>query len=695
MDNSSLQPQNSRDIVEFASNLLLEKSKRLRDMPEEEINTLIGVLKATESKEFLELEHRTKEFCEKYHKLYNLSFLGFLKLTNQGVIIEANPVIANWFGISSRELIGRNFCNLVHEADRALFASSIKPSAAKLEFELRLMRKDNTPFYVFANIDLLADGKEGPFLILVLIDKHKFKQGESETKSLLNLKKESEEKFRYLADRSPVGIFQTRLSGEFTYANDALARMFEFDSANDLMSENAIERYNEAKDRKVFLEEIKRKGKLSNYEFSMNTKTGKLKHILGNMIFDGEEISGIFIDITERKKTEEVLKEDKEALKKMVDERTFALLKAEEELETIFSNTHLSIAYLDKNLNFIRVNKAYAEKEGKTPEFFADKSYLSVYNNKEDEQICKNVINSGCAHSIYAKPYKYGENASAVYLNCSFCPVKNLNGEVEGLILCMVDVTEYKQMEEELFKTQEELLNAGHLSDMGTLAATVAHELRNPLAAIKLAAYNIKRNNFGSGIDKHIININKKIDESNQIINNLLFYSRIKSPQYQPLNIYEILNECINQAKEHFEKFSFTIYKKFQCLESIHMEADHVQIREMFNNILNNACEALSERDGTLEISAECVNPDYVKIYFKDTGAGIDESNLAKIFKPFFTTKAKGTGLGLSVSLHIAQLHKGNIEVQSRKYEGTTVTVVLPLKKINGSSNFGANGKKK
>ncbi|MDD4954853.1 MAG: ATP-binding protein [Candidatus Omnitrophica bacterium] len=680
MDNSNFQPQKEGDVIEFAKNILLEKADKLASMPVEEINTLIGVLKSTESREFLELERRTKEFCEKYHKLYNLDFLGFVKLTNEGVICEANPTFCNWLGISVKDIINKKFSTYISDPDSQLFESNIKPASIKLQFGLHLKKRDNSLFPVSANMDLLANGKEGPFIILILMAKSKFTGLEKEAQRRFSLKnsqiaaliqnipfdffmldsdgtctlqndtsknnwgdftgkklkdvsgvsdkvlsiwfnnnrrafcgetikeeveyevkgikkrmlniispvvnegrvcgilgcnidltelktaliklKEAEEKFKYLADKIPVGIFKTKISGEFVYANTAVAAMFEFSSTGDLMRENIIKRYNNPQDRLVFLNEIKSQGKVSNYEFNMVTRTGKAKHMLGNIIFDGEEISGMFVDITEHKKAEAVLEEDRNSFKKIADESALALLKA-----------------------------------------------------------------------------------------------------------------------------QKDLFNAKHLSDIGTLAATIAHELRNPLAAIKLATYNMKHSKLNLGIDKHIANINKKIDESEQIINNLLFYSRIKSPHYQKININEILNECIDQAREQFEKFKPEIHRKFQCLENITIDADPTQIKEMCSNILNNACDAISEKNGTVEVSAEYINGDYIKIYFKDTGMGIDEAHLAKIFEPFFTTKARGTGLGLAVSLHIAHLHHGNIDVLSRQYEGTTLVVTLPINRANGYSN--------
>ena len=99
----------------------------------------------------------------------------------------------------------------------------------------------------------------------------------------------------------------------------------------------------------------------------------------------------------------------------------------------------------------------------------------------------------------------------------------------------------------------------------------------------------------------------------------------------------------------------------------------------MFNNILNNAFDALNRNDGIINIESQ-VNDAHVTILIKDNGEGIDKENLEKIFDPFFTTKAKGTGLGLAVCNQLVMLHAGSITIESDKGKGTMVTIILPIR---------------
>ncbi|OGL41616.1 MAG: hypothetical protein A2042_05085 [Candidatus Schekmanbacteria bacterium GWA2_38_11] len=359
------------------------------------------------------------------------------------------------------------------------------------------------------------------------------------------------------------------------------------------------------------------------------------------------------------------------------------LSETNELLETIFSDTHLLIAYMDKNFNFIRVNRAYAQADGLAPEFFAGRNYFDLYPDDDNKLIFNRVVKTGDPYSTHGKPFIYTQHPERgiTYWDWSLHPVKNSSGMVETVILCLVNVTERKLAEMELMQAQKDLESARRLSDIGTLASVIAHELRNPLSAIRIAAYNIKRKGQLTSLEKHFATIEKKIVESDQIINNLLFYSRLKMPHYQTFRVYEILNECIASAKKRFSEETISVDKKIDSIKKDYIEADPLQIGELFNNILNNAFEALSNRKGKIAIAAGKDDKDKIEIIFRDNGVGIEEEDLKRIFEPFFTKKSKGTGLGLTVCNQVVNLHSGKIEIESKKDRGTTFTVILPMKK--------------
>ncbi len=271
------------------------------------------------------------------------------------------------------------------------------------------------------------------------------------------------------------------------------------------------------------------------------------------------------------------------------------------------------------------------------------------------------------------------------------------DGHFSGFIGSCIDITERKLAEEvlkrdkesleqlvdersrQLVQTQQELKHASRLADIGTLAATVAHELRNPLGVIHMAAYNLKRKNQNFENDKHLINIEKKVWEGNRIIDNLLSYSRIKIPSYEQVPLNSLIEECIGVTRSKFHDHDIIIKKEYQAPAINFIEADPHQMREVFVNILNNACQAFPNKTGQVEILARAEDSNQVRVVFKDNGAGIEQEDLQKVFEPFFTRKSKGTGLGLTICNELVTLHHGKIEIASRTGEGTSVNVILPI----------------
>ncbi|MBI2091586.1 MAG: MEDS domain-containing protein [Deltaproteobacteria bacterium] len=235
-----------------------------------------------------------------------------------------------------------------------------------------------------------------------------------------------------------------------------------------------------------------------------------------------------------------------------------------------------------------------------------------------------------------------------------------------------------KEKTDALLNAHIELEKTKHLSDIGALSAIVAHELRNPLAAISLAAENIKIKAKNPGLEGFVSNIEKKVAESAQIISNLLYYSHIKPPAREDVNLASIIEECVSVTQKQSAK-KVTINNELKNSENIYVKADPLQMREVFCNILNNAFDAVSDSDGKISITYDCENG-FIKIFISDNGSGMDKEILQRAFEPFFTTKSKGTGLGLSVCRQIIDLHNGSIDIRSKEGSGTSLVLRLPQK---------------
>jgi PAS domain S-box-containing protein len=235
-----------------------------------------------------------------------------------------------------------------------------------------------------------------------------------------------------------------------------------------------------------------------------------------------------------------------------------------------------------------------------------------------------------------------------------------------------------KERSDKLVDAQRELDRSRRLSDIGKLAATIAHELRNPLAAIDLAGASIRRKAQNPSVEKSSENIRKKVGESNRIIDDILYFTRMRAPAFEDVNIYELLRESMKTAKARHPDPRLHVEPDIEPLRGavIHADADH--LREVFANLLNNALEAIPEAEEGLVRVTGSFDGNTLEVSVHDNGAGISAESQERLFEPFFSTKKKGTGLGLSVVSQIVKMHKGTITVDSEPGKGTTMTVRIP-----------------
>jgi PAS domain S-box-containing protein len=254
----------------------------------------------------------------------------------------------------------------------------------------------------------------------------------------------------------------------------------------------------------------------------------------------------------------------------------------------------------------------------------------------------------------------------------------------------MRDVTNLKLAQQKEKDLQNQLMRSERLSSIGRLAAGVAHELKNPLGAIRNAVYYIRnalRDNPILETDPNLKMILKlaeeEVDSSVVIIGELLDFSRVVQLVQRRTQLNEVLEKMtsIVLTPENVD----IIWDLDVTLPAASVDPD--RLTQVFSNIMSNAFQAMSN-GGQLRIKSELQvetstepvgNREMIAISFEDTGAGIEPTHLSKIFEPLFTTKARGTGLGLAISRNIVEKHGGQILVRSQLGKGTSFTIKLPL----------------
>lgn len=402
----------------------------------------------------------------------------------------------------------------------------------------------------------------------------------------------------------------------------------------------------------------------------------------------------------ERNQIEKELKRHREELMILVEEQTAELQKSNmallleiaerkkinELLENVFSNVHVLIAYMDTDFNFIKVNKKYAESDGREPAFFHGKNHFSLYPNKENEAIFRRVVETGTPYFVRSKPFRYPEHPEreTSFWDWSLKPVKDADGKVSGLVLSLIDVTENITLYSELMRSE-------HLASVGKLAAGVAHEVNNPInGIINYAEILLGRCDPGSKEHDIAQRILKESDRISGIASGLLSFARGSCEEKKAVHISEILSDSLSLAKAQMEKSGIKI-ALWLPPDLPPVVAQYQHIEQVFLNLINNACYALNKKypgdhkDKLLDIRAEPAKVDkkpFMRITFHDHGIGISDGIKNRVMDPFFTTKhgSEGTGLGLSISHGIISDHGGKITIESSEGKFTKVIIDLPLK---------------
>ncbi len=251
-----------------------------------------------------------------------------------------------------------------------------------------------------------------------------------------------------------------------------------------------------------------------------------------------------------------------------------------------------------------------------------------------------------------------------------------LKGSLGGYVIIIEDISEKKKMEEQLLQTSK-------LANIGKLTAGIAHEIGNPLASIFSLVQELMALNFRSKQDltftvESLNTINNHVERIARIVRSLGDFARVHTSEKTVTDISEILDRTLSLVKydKRFRHIEFS--KQADSIPGMLVNPD--QIQQVFLNLILNALDAMPG-GGRLEVRMKA-NDGFVEIQFSDTGAGIDPAVIGRIFDPFFTTKSRssGTGLGLNICATIIKEYNGNISVESRKGEGTTFFIKLPLR---------------
>ena len=366
--------------------------------------------------------------------------------------------------------------------------------------------------------------------------------------------------------------------------------------------------------------------------------------------------------------------EDVKTLSSVADQASIAIENArlyeevsqsEERYRTLFEASGTSLVIVDEDHVFALVNHAFEILSGYGREAVVGKKAFSEFILDRDGDLADRLREPP---GTWEAEFKDKDGMiRQVHLTTTRLP------GTSNILLSLSDMTKERELERHLFRTEE-------LAAIGELSAGIAHEIRNPLVAITTSVSLLKDETGLSEEGRELLDVVKEeSDHLAAIVDDFLRFARPKTPTLEKENVVRLLSDTVRRCRD-WKDSSIDVVESYEG-NLPQVGIDRHQIQQVITNLLLNAVDAM-DGEGTLEISAKKEKgsaEDRVRISVTDSGIGIPEDELSKIFQPFYSTKDKGTGLGLAICRRIVFEHGGDIFVDSTPEEGTSFSVVLPV----------------
>jgi PAS domain S-box-containing protein len=506
----------------------------------------------------------------------------------------------------------------------------------------------------------------------------------------------SERNYRSIFNNATEGIFQTTLDGKILSANKACANLLGYDSPQELMATvEYIERdlLLDARDRSEALSLVRRHGKGTGIELRMKHREGRILWVSLNAHLSQAPdrttiVEGTIVDITERRQVERELAFMRKYLSNIIDSMPSMLVGVDREGRVTLLNRKAEKA----------TSMTSGQAQGKSvAEVFP---WLEQFTQTIQESIAEDAprqINKVVRH----------EAGATVYEDITMYPLSDSSGEA---IVRVDDVSRNVQMERMMVQSEK-------MMSIGGLAAGMAHEINNPLAAILAGAQNVRRR-ISHDLEKNRIvaeecgvsldtildylerrnvtgmleGISQAGERAAQIVRNMLDFSRKSEPLgTSRQDIVELVDQSVKLAANVYDMQRQLDFHRIEIVREYEKElpavvCDGNELQQVFLNLLKNGVEAMAEKDYGEQVPRFILrvyrNNDQIMVEIEDNGPGMPEHVRRRVLEPFFTTKpvGKGTGLGLSVSYFIVtDLHKGSMEVQTEEGKWTRFVIGLPV----------------
>jgi len=608
---------------------------------------------------------------EDYKRLFENVRSGLYVSSKEGKFLNANQALLDMLGYESKE----EFLKIdiirdlyLRPEDRRKFQEMIERDGYVIDYEVDFKKKDGKKIPVLLTSHVRYD-KQGHILGYegIIVDQTQRKQ--------------MEEDYRRLFENVGCGVFISSKEGKFLNANQALLDMLGYESKEEFLKVD-INRdlYLRPEDRRKFQEMIERDGHVIDYEVDFKRKDRRTIPIslTGHVRYDQDGnvlgYEGLNVDLSQRKQMEREIREANDFLNKIMKSSPNAIMAT------------------DMEGNIIFWNRAAEEILGyKAEELIGKMNIEKIYPEGMAREVMKRMRSDeyGGVGRLKSYPMVYvRRDGEVIEGNLSAAIIYDAQGKEIASVGIFVDLRERLEMERQLVDTQEKLLQSEKLAAMGRLTSQIAHELNNPLYGIMNTLELLKTEVSPQSKRRKILDM--ALSETvrlTDLLRKMLSFSKPDEEKKQPTDINTILDEILLLVRKQLYENSIRISSSFAD-DLGKVNASRNQLRQVFLNMISNAKDAMPE-GGTLTVNT-ITKGDNVCIEITDTGTGIREENIPKIFDAFFTTKdsVKDVGLGLSVCFGFINEHGGDIRVESKLGSGTTFIINLPIWKEDGEKNM-------
>ena len=573
----------------------------------------------------------------------------------KGRFLDVNPAAIEMAGYSREEILQTTFANIVIperlKDARRYFAISAR--GRSLSHDVWIVHKDGHRLAVNVTYTpIMIDGQVAAVLGVA--------KDVTEQKMVGRTLKVHDRRFESLKMYNPNGICSLNMAGRVVGTNPALLRMTGY-SHIDFLNRKLAEVLLFHPSIPEMLDTAHPPSEVQSFETRIQQKRGQVVDVRVTMmpIVVDEEQTGafaVFEDITSQKHDRQRLLET---------ERLFRIISENSQDIVSYSTPDGYYGYVSPSIEPL-LGYHPTEVVGKHVSDFYHPADL-VWRSQLTPQLLAGHKLDRLTGRIRHKDGKYR------WYETTLKVLRDEHGKAVRIVGVSRDVTERK-------KTDELLLSSEKLSAVGQLAAGVAHEIRNPLTALRGFTQILRKKSRGSN-RRYFEIMQGELDRIGMILNELLILAKPQKVMFLPHNVCEILDEVLELlSAEAILKNVVIDMEAPDELPIIQCEAN--QLKQVFVNLIRNAIDAMPD-GGPLHVRVQAewtsrVTAESVQIEFVDGGVGIPEDRIPRLGEPFFTTKEQGTGLGLMVSHKIVVAHGGRMDITSQVGVGTTVRITLP-----------------